>query len=342
MNEPSPTNDTPPPAPEALRVPSSGEDTGDTPVDARDKVTTTPITERKRRISYRPSHKATFIGLAVVGLVLTVNAVILYAVMKNRAAQAESEAANSVTISSEELSKLGVSRNAVGNAATELRVGPNSIFNGDVTVAKNMTIAGQLNLNSKFTATEASLTKLQAGETAVEQLNVNGDGTISTLNLRRDLQVAGAARVQGQLTVNQLTTINNNLNVAGNLSIGGALSVRAFQVGQMTVAGHLISSGGAPSTSVGGGAGSNGTATIGGNDTAGTIGVNTGVGAGNGTLATVKFNENFASTPRVIVSPVGRAIPGLYVSNRTSSGFTIAVDGALAPGGYMIDYIVMQ
>lgn len=102
---------------------------------------------------------------------------------------------------------------------------------------------------------QASLAKLQAGDTSVEKININGDATASGLNVRKDLQVAGAARIQGQLTVNQLTTINNNLNVAGNLAVGGSLTVRNFQVANLTIAGHLISSGAAPRVAYGGGAG---------------------------------------------------------------------------------------
>ena len=139
----------------------------------------------------------------------------------------------------------------------------------------------------------------------------------------------------------RLTTINNNLNIAGNLAIGGTLSVRNFQISNLTVAGHLISSGSKPGVSVGGGAGSNGTVSLDGNDTSGTVAVNTGVSAGNGLLATITFAERFASTPRVVLTPVGRSVPGLYI-NRTSTGFTISADGSLAPGGYAFDYVVVQ
>lgn len=87
--------------------------------------------------------------------------------------------------------------------------------------------------------------------------------------------------------------------------------------------------------------GSNGTAAISGNDTSGTVSVNTGVGAGNGLLATVTFTTKYADTPHVVVTPVGRSVPGMYI-NRTSAGFTISVDGAMPPGGYAFDYIVVQ
>lgn len=330
------------PAPEALQTQESmSEEIADVQSPPSSTVERTPQTPLKRRTAYKPSHKATFIGLAVVALILIANAVVISMVMKRQVDAQDEAVRNGVTLSTSTLDKLGVSRNPVGNADTELIIGPNSTFNGKVRMGGDVTVAGQLLLNSKFTATDASLAKLQAGDTQVQQLNVNGDGTISTLNLRKDIKIAGSAQIQGPLTVNQLTTINNNLNIAGNLAVGGSLSVRNFQVGQLTVTGHLLSSGSKPGVSVGGGAGSNGTVTIGGNDTSGTIAVNTGVGAGNGLLATVTFSQKYSSTPHVVVTPIGKAVPGMYI-NRTASGFSISVEGAMSPAGYAFDYIIVE
>ena len=331
------------PAPETLEVQHDSDESVSESTSEKPAVTDVkkPATPLRRRVAYRPSHKATFIGLAVVALILGANAVIISLVMKKQADAQDGAVKNGVTISSDVLDKLGVSRNPVGNAETQLVVGPNAIFNGKVTVSGDTTISGQLNLNSKFTASDASLTKLQAGDTQLQQLNVNGDGTVTNLNIRKDLQVAGLTRIQGQLTVNQLTTINNNLNVAGNLAIGGSLSVRNFQVSTLTVTGHLLSSGSAPGVSAGGAVGSNGTVSISGNDTSGTIAVNTGTGAGNGLLAQISFRERYANTPHVVVTPIGHSVPGLYV-NRTSSGFSISVDGSMPPAGYAFDYVIVQ
>lgn len=330
------------PAPEALQTQEDMSETvEESTVSVSTGSTSGTAAPQKRRIAYRPSHKATFIGLTVVALILAANAIIISLIIRGQASAEDTTARNGVTLSAETLNQLGVSRNPVGNAETELVVGPNSIFNGTVKMGGDVSIAGQLQLNSKFTASDAALAKLQAGDTQVQQLNVNGDGTISTLNLRKDLKVAGNTQLQGQLTVNQLATINNNLNVAGNLAIGGSLSVRNFQVAQLTVTGHLLSSGSTPSVAVGGAAGSNGTVSISGNDTSGTIAVNTGVGAGNGLLVSVTFVQKYGATPHIVVTPVGGPVPGMYI-NRTSAGFTISVDGALPPAGHAFDYIVME
>ena len=341
MSEEERQNEANNPAPEVLEVQNDATEPAEEPSEAHADKAEHPATPKRSRIAYRPSHKATFIGLAIVAGILALNAVIISLVMKNQADAQEATVKNGVTISTDVLDKLGVSRNPVGNAETQLVVGPNSTFNGKVKMAGDVSIAGALTLNSRFNASDANLSKLQAGSTQLQDVNVNGDGTITNLNLRKDLQVAGTTRLQGQLTVNQLATINNNLNVAGNLAIGGSLSVRNFQVSTLTVTGHLLSSGGAPGVSAGGGVGSNGTVSISGNDTSGTVAVNTGVGAGNGLMAQVTFRERYSNTPHVVVTPIGHSVPGLYV-NRTSTGFSISVDGGLAPAGYAFDYVIVQ
>lgn len=322
--------------------------------DKKDEVASAPATAiasknqpRSRRITYRPSHKATFIGLAVVIVILGLNAAVITFIMQGQARADASKGQAEVSISSSALDKLGVSRTSVGNLGTELIVNPNSRFNGAVTVASDVTIAGQLKLNSKFSANEASLTKLQAGDTSLNQLNVNGDGTISSLNLRKDLAVAGSTRLQGAVTIGQLLTVNNNVNIAGSLSVGGTLSARSFQASSLvsdttlTVGGHVITRGSAPGVGPGSALGSYGTVSISGNDAAGTVAANIGTNAGGGIIANVAFRNQYSSTPHVVVTGVGAGIGSVYVT-RSVGGFSIGVNGPLAPGGYAFDYIVMQ
>lgn len=332
------------PAPEVLK-PQSGNAA---PVSAAiEKADKPKAALRSRHVTYRPSHKATFIGLVVVVGILAINALVIVFVMRGQEKVSADVSQDAVVLSPETLDGLGVSRTAVGNLGTELIVGPNSRFNGKVTVGSDMTIGGQLQLNSKFSASDASLTKLEAGDTAVQQLNVNGDGTVTNLNLRRDLTVVGTTRLQGPVTMSQLLTVNNSVNIAGNLAVGGVLSARGFQASSLTsdttltIGGHIVTRGAAPRVSPGGALGSNGTVSISGSDVAGTIAVNIGVGGGNGTLATVTFARQYSATPRVVASGGGRGMGGVYVT-RNSTGFTIGIDNAVSPGGYTVDYIVMQ
>ena len=334
-----------PPAPEVLQPQADEESPAPEVASTTASPKATP--KRLRRTTYRPSHKATFIGLSVVVAVLAVNAVIITFLMNGQEKTSAQANNNEVTISPAVLDGLGVSRNPVGNAGTELTVGPNSHFNGKVTIGDDVTIAGQLNLNSKFSATDASLTKLQAGDTSLGQLNVNGDGTMTSLNLRKDLRITGLTLLQGPVTMGQLLTVNNSVNVAGNLAVGGTLSARGFQASSLvsdttlTIGGHVITRGAAPGVGPGSALGNNGTVSISGNDASGTVAANIGTNAGNGILAYIAFRNQYGTMPHVVITAVGRGADGIYVV-RSIGGFSIGVTGALAPGGYAFDYIVMQ
>jgi hypothetical protein len=332
----------PAPEPQALKV-----DDDATTVAANQTADTSSIQQAsKKRRTYRPSHKATFIGLAVIVAFLLINVGGLWFLLRQQTSQQEELVNNGVTLSSDTLSQLGVSREPVGEA-TELTVGPNSTFRGDLTVGKNVSIGGNLQLNSDFIADSAKFGSLQAGKTQLESLNVNSDGTLSNLNLRKDLNVVGTARLQGQAVFSQLVTINNNLNVAGSLSVGGVISTRSFDASNLvasdllTIGGHIQTRGSAPTLVPGSALGSGGTTSVNGTDTAGTVAVNVGTGASPGVIARVTFNRSYTAIPRVVASPVGGAMPGLYV-NRTTTGFTLSTSSSLSPGGYAVDFIVMQ
>jgi len=135
--------------------------------------------------------------------------------------------------------------------------------------------------------------------TSISQLTVNGDGTVSNFNLRKDLTVLGLTRLQGAVTMSQLLTVNNNVNISGNLAVGGVLSARSFQASSLvsdstlTIGGHVITRGAAPGVGPGSALGANGTVSISGNDASGTVAANIGTGGGNGILAQVAFRSQY-------------------------------------------------
>lgn len=298
------------------------------------------------RIPYRPSHRATFIGVGVVVAILAINAVIIAFVVQGQSNANAQGSQSDVTISPAVLDTLGVSRNAIGDLGTQLVVGPDSKFDGTVTIGKDVSIGGELKLNGKLSVSDASLTSLQAGNTSLSKLNVNGEASANSLTLGQNLSVAGASTLQGQVTIGQLLTVNNNAVIAGNLSVGGTISTAAFRANSLTsnttltIGGHVISQGNPPAVSGGGAIGSNGTVSISGNDAAGTVAVNVGVGAVSGTLAQVTFRSQYSSTPHVVVTVVGHSA-NFYI-NRTSTGFSIVAASPLPAAGYAFDYIVVQ
>ena len=333
------------PEPEVLQTRSGNDETKVTPAGSP-PAAKTEKSSRLRLRSFRPSHRATFIGAGVVILILAVN-VVIFVVLLKKQAENELDKKGQVTINSEDLSKLGINRNSIGSRGVELIVAPDAQFKGKLSVAGGTSISGQVILNSKLSGTDASLTQLQAGNTQLSQLSVNGDSTLSNLNLRRDLVVAGTTNLQGPVTLSQLLTVTNSINVVGNLSVGGTLTVKNFSAqsltstSSLTIGGHIVTSGATPFVSGGGALGSNGTLSISGNDAAGIVSINIGVGAVAGTLANVTFRTQYGGIPKVVITPVGVGA-NFYLPSVSTTGFSIAVTSGLPPGGYKLNYIVVQ
>lgn len=327
-----------PPAPETLRaqVDASSDET-----EVSNTANIPKLNKKLKHGTYKPSYKATFIGAIVIVVILGINAAIIFFVINNKTAEEDGINHDEVTISAEVLDTLGVSSTPIGDTGAELTFGPDSVFKGKVTIASDINIGGEMKLNGMFSASDASLGQLKAGDTAVEKLNVNGDATVSNLSLRTNLAVSGSTQMQGTVTVGQLMTVNNSMNVIGNLSVGGTLSMGGFQTNILTIGGHIKTMGYAPSITPGSALGNNGTVSISGNDVAGTIAVNFGTNGGGGVLASVSFVTPFTNIPKVVVSPIGCNM-NVYVVSRNMSGFTIATGTNISSIGCAVDYILMQ
>jgi hypothetical protein len=326
------------PTPEALQPKS---DSG-TPTEASTAVASAPskAVHWPQRGTYRPSFRATLFGLVAVAIVLAINAGVV-AFLLHSQSNNKNQSTSPVTISQSSLSKLGVNNTPVGDAGVVLTVSPSTNFSSNVQVAGNVNVAGQLTLNGTFSASSANFGGLQAGNTTLSQLNVNGDGTLSNLNLRNNLIVTGTTTLNGVITANQLLNVDNNLTVSGNLTVGGTMSVASFQTANLTIDGHVVTVGYAPEVSKGSCIGSNGTVSISGNDAAGTVTANVGTpDQCAGILANVVFSKAYSDIPHVVFTPIGNG--GLFYVTRSATGFSIGDSSSPAPGGYAFDYIVEQ
>ena len=334
------------PAPEVLK-PKADNSTPET--DSSSSSSGQPeVTASRRRMhrgSYRPSHKATFIGLAVVIIILGVNSVVIAFVLKAQNKKIQ-QAQGQVTISQAALDKVGINNTPIGTSGIELTVNPDARFNGRVDVAGDLSVGGQLKLSSGLSAGDASLSQLQVGNVSAASLNVNGNVTASTLNLRNDLNVAGTSRLQGPVTIGQLLTVDNSLDVVGNMAVGGVLSVGTFHTTTLvadngvTIGGHVVTEGSPPSVTKGSSLAGTDTVSISGNDVSGTVAVNIGASSVSGIVANITFNRAFSNIPHVLITPVGSGASDVYV-NRSEGGFSIGV-GSLDSGGHAFDYIVEQ
>lgn len=310
----------------------------------------TPSDTQKRRLfAYRPSHKATFIGLGVVILIIALNAGVLLFLLQKESSNQKAISNKSVTISPATLNKLGVTDAQIGNSNEQLSIGPNTVFGSNLTVAGSASIGGQLHLNAPLTASSAILAQLQAGNTSVSSLNINGSATASSLSVRNNLSVGGAVQFQNTVTVAQLLTVDSSAAVANNLSVGGELSANTLAGSNLVISGivqaegHIVTTGSSPAVGPAGPAiGSNGTVSLSGNDMSGIIDINVGANpATSGAVAHIAFHSAYGATPVVVISPLNRW-GDFYVANLSTGGFDIYTASALNASLYQLDYMVEQ
>jgi hypothetical protein len=227
------------------------------------------------------------------------------------------------------------SNNLTENTPATLVVGTNTIFSGSVTMQGSTNINGALTLGSGLT--------VKSGQTTLSGLQVSGAATMSQLTLGSNLNVNGTTNLQGNVVAEQGLTVHGNLAVLGTFGVTTLTATTATVSGQLNIDGHLATGGTTPGVQVGVGSGG-GSATISGNDTAGTVIIETNSPSAGGTLATVTFARGFSSVPHVIISPDNMDAGKVqwYVT-RAASFFTIESETA-APAGSSLtfDYFVAQ
>ncbi|GAC1500615.1 MAG: hypothetical protein NVS1B10_04340 [Candidatus Saccharimonadales bacterium] len=147
-------------------------------------------------------------------------------------------------------------------------------------------------------------------------------------------QIQGSTGSFGDLNVSGLATLTS-LHVTGNSQFDG----------DVTVGGHVITAGTQPTATIQPSSGVGSGVTITGNDTSGTISINTGITTLSGALASFKFNKSYAATPHIVLTGQdGRSTSSfIYPSNKSTNGFELHVDSPLSNNStYKFDYFIAQ
>ena len=236
---------------------------------------------------------------------------------------------NTQNLTQSDLNQLAQSDVTVGDAKQVLNVQSNAVFAGQVLVRNDLQVAGKLQVG---------------GNLSLAGITVTGDSIVDQLQVNKNIQVAGDAAVAGQLTVQK------NISVNGTGTFNGALSAPSIIVNQLQMNGdfslshHIIAGGASPGRSSGNALGGGGTASVGGSDTAGSITINTGSNPSSGCFITVNFASKFASTPHIVISPVGAAAGNLeYYINKSTASFSVCSTNAPAAGAsFGFDYIIFD
>jgi len=189
---------------------------------------------------------------------------------------------------------------------------------------------------------EVGVTSINGGsginlDAGAATININGGSTIvkpqtDSAYAFEVQNSAGSVTVLGVDTTNKIVTVMS-LTVSVNL----------------TLAGHVITNGSAPTFASGAAADCSGTGTVSvsGDDTSGTVTVTTGTGpcSSGGTLATITFNSAYGSAPRVVLTPAEANGSTLqyYSGSSTTTDFTIDTNNAPAASTtYKYTYWVVQ
>jgi cytoskeletal protein CcmA (bactofilin family) len=302
---------------DSLETESSGVVVQNTPIQSdpgspfsSPEQTSTPI-QNKRPLLQRAAQKMNIYFILFLLVIMMAGGVIDYAYLSNKQGSA-TPSISSRSVSPSTFSQLANSDSTVGSTNQVLTIQSSAVFAGKVLARQGLEVAGNL----------------QVGGT----LGIN------------DLAIAGSAGIQGSLS------LAKNLQVAGNGTFGGALSASQITAtnlilnGDLTISHHLLTNGGLPSKVDGNALGSGGTSSVTGNDIGGAITINTGNGPAIGCFLSINFTTTYATTPKIILTPVGKSAGGLsYYVSRTTSGFSVC-DSATPPANtsFGFDYFTFN
>lgn len=284
-----------------------------------------PLGDRlKALVSRLNVYLLVFILLAVVSLI------VLFVVINssNREA-AKDEAIETQELTQEAIESLSGNEVTVGDPKQLLSVESNAVFAGKVLIRDGLDVAGPIKVG---------------GALNLPGITVSGTSEFDEVILNQ-LTISGDTNVLGSLNV------QNGFSASGTISFNGPVSATSLTVDEISLSGdlkfsrHIDAGGGTPSVS-GSNVGSGGTVTMSGTDTSGTVSINVGSGASSGVLATVTFVSAYNNTPHVVMTPVTNngslAAINYYVTNRTTTGFSIAATNAPSAGSISFDYIVID
>lgn len=303
----------------------------DQPQDNNNETASEPADSKKHR-----SLSGSLILLAFPALLLLAIGVTYYAyTQRDETVTIDGRSVDTASLSQEDLARLAAEQAEIDNTNKVLSVAANSVFDGTMLVKSSLDVQGQLRVGQELSLNDLAV----AGQSTLNNLDVAGD-----TNLQGDTLAAGNLSVQNNLVVSGSLTVGGGGSFAGNLTANSIETGSLSFSGDLIMNGHVITAGAQTTASRGGAVGGGGTVSVSGNDTAGTVNINTGGGTSSGILVNIGFGRAYSSTPRVIITPVG---PGAGQLNwyvvRSSSGFSIRTTNAPAgSANFAFDYFVIQ
>jgi cytoskeletal protein CcmA (bactofilin family) len=304
-------------------VRSGSHQTG-SPAAPPEAATPRPPKRRFRQLRQRFNIYLLFFGLVVI----VAGAIIVIAYLQNRQT-GQNNHIQTQSLSQSVLQQLANSDATVGSNQTVLNVQSSAVFAGQVLVRQGLQVAGNLQIG---------------GTVALNNITVSGTGQFSQASVSQNLSVTGNTAIQGAATIGKSLQVGGGGNFGGTLTAPQVATSSLQLNGDLVLTHHITTSGGTPERSNGSALGGGGTVSVSGDDTAGSISVNTGGSPAAGCFVTVTFTSAFSSTPHVLVTPIGSAAGGLsYYVNRSATSFSIC-DATTPPASssFGFDYFVLD
>jgi len=260
--------------------------------------------------------------------ILLLSAIVFFIAIQSSKNQAKRDQTATQKLTEEALKSLQGTDAKVGDPKQLLSIESNAVFTGKVLIRDSLDVAGAIKVG---------------GALSLPGITVSGTSQFDQVTLN-SLSISGNANIQGQLT------IQKGLSVASSGSFSGTLSAPVISTDKLVLNQdlqlnrHIDSGGATPGVSSGAAVGGGGTVSINGSDTAGTVTINNGSGAGAGILANITFAVKFTSNPHVVITPVCASACNFtaYITNRSSTGFSIAIAGTNPGGSFSFSFLALE
>lgn len=264
--------------------------------------------------------------LLFVFILLLAGGILIIAIQSSKN-QAKKDETTTQKLTEDALKSLEGSDAKVGDPKQLLSIESNAVFSGKVLIRDSLDVAGAIKVG---------------GALSLPGITVSGTSQFDQVQLN-SLSISGNASIQGQLTIQKGLSVASNGSFAGTLSAPVISTDKLVLNQDLQLNRHIDAGGATPNVANGPSIGGGGTVSINGSDTAGTVTVNNGGGASAGIVASVTFTVKFNGNPHVVITPVcsGPCSLGAYITNRSATGFSIAVSNNIG-GSYSFSYLALE
>lgn len=300
-------------------TPSSTQSTGKI-VDAAPVRTKQPLLQRMLK-------KLNVYLLLFILLLVLAGVIVLVTWLASK--NADKNTVETQSLTSDTLKQLATSDVTVGQPKQVLNVQSNAVFAGKVLIRDSLEVAGPIQVG---------------GALNIPGITVSGNSIFESIQVNKDLSVAGNTALQGQLSVQRNLTVGGTGTFGGNISAPQVTTGNLQLNGNLTLTKHIAVGGSTPSRSNGPALGGGGTVAVSGSDIGGSININTGSGPTAGCFVTVNFTQKYNTTPRINVTPIGSgaANVGYYINRSTTSFSVCAANNPPANSSFGFDYFIVE